>query len=125
MSDLSAAFVPKVFATDASMSKGAIVSSEVLEEVSKSMWLGSDKKGILYVMLDSAARSILKHVGEFEDDSSEDDEVFEAIEKPPLFRFDFVELCGGAGALSQAMVNLGCVVAPVFGSDRFKEVRPM
>ncbi len=46
-------------------------------------------------MLDSAACSILKHVGEFEDDSSEDDEVFEAIEKPPLFRFDFVELCGG------------------------------
>ncbi len=47
VSDLSSAFVPKVFATDASMSKGAIVSSEALEEISKSMWLGSDKKGIL------------------------------------------------------------------------------
>ena len=39
--------------------------------------------------------------------------VQKTIEKPPLFRFDFVELCGGGGALSQAMVNLGCVVAPV------------
>ncbi len=63
--------------------------------------------------MDSGAKSILKHVGEFEEDSSEDDGGLEQIETPPQFRFDFVELCGGAGALSSAMENLGCVVAPV------------
>ena len=111
-SDLSAPYLKKIYATDASMSKGAIVSTDIPEDVAKALCLGSDKKGA-YVLLDSAPRSILKHVGEFEDDKSDGEEVFEQIEKPPQFRFDFVELCGGAGALSDAMRNLGCVVAPV------------
>jgi len=37
----------------------------------------------------------------------------EPIRKQPLLYFDFVEICGGAGKVSDALLNLGRSVAPV------------
>ena len=62
-------------------------------------------------------RSILRSLGE---DGFEEGEPsflpneFLQVPKPPLFFFDFVEICGGgAGRVSDAMASLGHVVAPV------------
>ena len=115
VSDLSAPMDKKIYATDASLQKGAIVEMETDELEAKALWLGCDKKGS-YTMLDNPFRSILRSLGE---DGFEEGEPsflpneFLQVPKPPLFFFDFVEICGGAGRVSDAMASLGHVVAPV------------
>ena len=113
----------EVFATDASMAKGAIVSTLVDEEVAKVLWNGSDKKGA-YTMLDGHHKSLLRHLGEETYEASEDEEIcFEGtgIPRERPFFFDFIEICGGVGAISDAMSSLGFVVAPVFDLSRSRQ----
>ena len=116
VSDLSAPIDTEIYATDASLQKGAIVSAHASEEVAKSLWLGCDKRGSC-TMLDNPFKSILRSLGEDVDqDVGEvgfDPLGWHPIPKPPLFYFDFVEICGGAGRVSDAMAALGHVVAPV------------
>ena len=116
VSNVAAGFSKTIYASDASLASGAYVSCEVGEEVAKTLWLSSDRKGF-YTRLDGAARSMLASVGE-----EPADDVYEEIEdsprtespfKPPLFYFDFVEICGGSGVLSHQASQLGLVVAPV------------
>eukprot|EP00435_Cladocopium_sp_Y103_P038785 s1447_g10.t1 len=100
----------EMYATDASLSKGAVVKAMVAPEVCEQVWLDSDKKGS-YVQLDNGFREMLRHVGEFDGDEVPD----VGLVKPkasPLLYFDFVEFCGGVGAVSKAAVGLGLVVAP-------------
>ena len=109
--DATAPFLKSVFATDASMAKGAVVQTEVSEEVSKILWLGGDRRGG-YTMLDNVFRAALKHLGE-----EHDIEDFEPLpchpEKPFQLRFDFVEVFGGVGRISDELAAMGFVVAPV------------
>ena len=51
-SNVAVPFSRKVYASDASNSAGAVVSSQVDEKVSRVLWFGSDKKGH-YTMLDN------------------------------------------------------------------------
>ena len=44
-SDVSSPFSTEIFATDASIHKGAIVSRVVQEEAAKVLWLDGDKRG--------------------------------------------------------------------------------
>ena len=37
--------IPKVFATDASLNKGAFTSKELEPDVAEALWLGGDRKG--------------------------------------------------------------------------------
>ena len=108
--DLAAPILQEVFATDASMSRGAVVSTEVPQDVAKVLWLGGDKRG-RYTLLDNPFRAALKHLGE----ETEEDDLSAALgpSKPLLLRFDFVEIFGGSGRVSEAMSSLGYVVAPV------------
>ena len=116
VSNVAAGFSKTIYASDASLASGAYVSCEVGEEATKTLWLSSDRKGF-YTRLDGAARSMLASVGE-----EPADDVYEEVEeyprtespfKPPLFYFDFVEICGGSGVLSHQASQLGLVVAPV------------
>ena len=110
VTDVSAPILQDVFATDASMSRGAVVSTSVPEEVARILWLGGDKRG-KYTMLDNPFRAALKHLGE-----EPEEEHFAhswTPQKPLTLRFDFVEIFGGSGRVSDAMNGLGFVVAPV------------
>ena len=108
-SNLAVDYLGSAFASDASLAKGAVVKASVPEELSKEIWLDSDKKGH-YVVLENGAREILRHLGE----------TFEEAQAPPLVKpkaspllyFDFVEICGGVGAVSEAARGLGLSVAP-------------
>ena len=118
-SDVSATFHETVFATDASLKKGAIVSKRVDPTVAKILWLDGDRKGT-YTKLDSAFKAILKDLGEENELLAEEDLVasnFQTAapspERPPLFEFDFVEICGGVGKVSRSMALRGYRVAPV------------
>ena len=116
VSNVAAGFSKTIYASDASLASGAYVSCDVGAQISKTLWLSSDRKGY-YTRLDGPAKSMLAAVGE-----EPADDVYEELEKfpqgespfkPPLFYFDFVEICGGSGVLSQQAADLGLVVAPV------------
>ena len=74
-----------------------------------------------YTRLERPLRAYLRtHVGEEAFEADGDDPlciqasmIEQGIAKSPLLRFDFVEICGGAGVISRAAVSLGLVVAPV------------
>lgn len=120
-SDVSEDFSRVVWATDASLDKGAICEVEVDRITSKILWLGGDKKGC-YTMLDNGFRSVRKRLHPGWDDNDFDEETAEKFEglipraeigRPFQLRFDFVEVCGGVGSVSHAMARAGWVVAPV------------
>ena len=117
-SDASAPVSREVFATDASLAKGAIVKTEVDDELAAVIWANADKKGH-YTTLDNPFRAARRHLGIDCDDLIEEEEP-PSIEKPFQLRFDFVELFGGAGLVSAAMHDLGFVVAPVLDLSNSK-----
>eukprot|EP00438_Fugacium_kawagutii_P004405 Skav208533 [mRNA] locus=scaffold3037:172332:179238:+ [translate_table: standard] len=117
VSDLTAETLGQVFATDASLQKGAIVQSEVEQGLERILWLDGDRKGS-YTCLDNPARAALKAVDLFDEGDPIEDDYGQPLgvvhpEKPPLFRFDFVEVCGGSGRVSKAMEAYNLVIAPV------------
>ena len=104
-------YLGALFASDASLSKGAYVVTEISPGTAEELWLDSDKKGA-YSLRDNGFRAILEHVGEgdFEEEMPEP-----PLVKPkasPLLYFDFVEICGGVGAVTKAASGLGLVCAP-------------
>ena len=80
----------------------------------ENLWLQSDRKGS-YTHLDNSFHAILRQIGEVDDDleTAGPAEAPEPVRKQPLLCFDFVEICGGAGKVSDALLNLGRSVAPV------------
>ena len=105
-----------VYASDASLSSGAAVCAELPQDTVAALWLGSDKRGH-YTRLDGVFRACLRQLNEdadYYDEGVRED--FASYDSPPfkapLFYFDFVEICGGAGVVSKAASALGLVVAP-------------
>eukprot|EP00435_Cladocopium_sp_Y103_P038928 s550_g10.t1 len=114
--NVGAPFASHVYASDASNDGGAIVSVSVPERVSRALWHASDKKG-KYTRLERSSRASLKklvHEIELLDDDA--DELVPVVDpgpyKAPLMKFDFVEICGGAGTISKHATELGLVTAP-------------
>eukprot|EP00435_Cladocopium_sp_Y103_P068180 s1247_g31.t1 len=113
-SNIAVDYLETIFATDASLSKGAVVKTSIGKEVQEFVWQAADKKGS-YTHLDNAFRAILRHVASADEDLETAGPSFlaESIVKQPLMYFDFVEICGGAGKVTSAMAELGHSVAPV------------
>lgn len=59
ITDISVPYSEEVFATDASMHRGAITSTRVSTDVVERLWLGGDRKGA-YTRLDSPRRGNLR-----------------------------------------------------------------
>ena len=110
--DVTAEYDHSVYATDASLSAGAFCEKSVPGYLSEILWLGGDKKGC-YTKLVSGPREVLRGLGEDPEDSSREDES-DPPEIPKVldFCFDCVEICGGSGVLSAALVQLGLQVCP-------------
>eukprot|EP00438_Fugacium_kawagutii_P018831 Skav221701 [mRNA] locus=scaffold1494:459337:464550:+ [translate_table: standard] len=113
VSDLTAGYLGKVFATDASLQKGAIVSRPLCVPVAEMLWLGGDKKGA-YTSLDPPFRELMRALGQDESDVElrGPPEVFAQKWKSPEFSFDFIEICAGVGSVSKELAALGHAVAP-------------
>ena len=114
VSNLAAEIDSRVFATDASMTGGGITETFVPEKVAKFMWRAADRKGKNLPLL-SAPEAILQNYDpEYEPRLHEQgNERGEACPRPIGMKFDFVEICGGSGRVSQKATELGLVVAPV------------
>ena len=101
-----------IYATDASLAKGAVCEATIDGQLAHELWLGGDRKGG-YSKLDNAFSAALHAAGE---DSYEAENVDELAPtgpyKSPLLYFDFVEFYGGSGTISACMAELGFVTAP-------------
>ena len=107
-SDVKAKYSNRVFATDASLHKGAIASKEISMQMAKVLWLGGDKKGS-YTSLDPPFRALRRAHEIAVDELEEFDEGLTSnpVPKHLEFSFDFVEVCGGIGSVSKSLASLG------------------
>ena len=125
VSDISVPYDKKVYATDASMNKGAYTSIQVSQSLSETLWLGGDRKGA-YTMLDSSARCQLRSLGV---DTDELPNPFATLgpSRTLDFAFDAVEICGGSGVLSEALAKEGLTVCPPIdiSSSPFYDLRDL
>ena len=117
VADISVSYDEEVYATDASLSKGAFTSAQITPDLSETLWLAGDRKGA-YTMLDNPARSQLRALG----CDVEDAETLADAPSPQKgldFSFDAVEICGGSGVLSKALAVEGlnvCMPIDISGS---------
>ena len=116
LTDVSVPYLPKLFATDASMTKGAVVSKDISPELSERLWLCGDRKGG-YTKLDNEFRSILRGLGSeyFDDEDPHEPRYISGPASAIDFVFDFVEICGGSGVLSKAAASIGLTVCTPIG----------
>ena len=110
VSNIAVKYNEKVYASDASLGLGAVVSAKVDPETVEVLWLGSDKKGC-YSKLDAPAAALLAAAGEEVAEPCGPDHL-KAPKRGPLLYFDFVEFFGGSGRVSSCVAALGHSVAP-------------
>ena len=108
VSDLCAQAHHEVFATDASLSLGAICSAEVDIPVAQAFWRVSRSKGA-YTRLLTPFESLAKRLGTFEELGESHRP---APDRPLAFFYDFIEVFSGAGKVTAQMASLGYSVGP-------------
>ena len=108
VSDLCAEPSPEVFATDASLTHGAICSCPIPKELSKILWRVSRSKGA-YSRLLTPFESLSKRLGLLEE---VDHAVPSRPERPLAFHYDFIEIFSGASRVTTFVAEFGFVVGP-------------
>ncbi len=108
VSDLRSPMCEKIFATDASLAKGAICSTTVPKAFAQFLWRVSRSKGAYHRLLTpiqevSRRLGLLEEIGEIEVPS---------VSRPIAFCYDFIEIFSGASTVSCALGKLGFVVGP-------------
>ena len=124
--NLAVPFDDRIYATDASLKKGGIVSAPVSSSTSALLWRSADRVGKNVPMLSRPAAVVarddqyfeygLEGLHELEEDVCREENPAEDAEVPsrPLgLRYEFIELCGGSGVVSDEIVKLGVVCGPV------------
>ena len=103
VADIAVGFGDHLYATDASLGKGAIVSSKVEARIMECLWRSCRSKGG-YSKLLSPSQSVLSRCLDFEE---VEQPVQEEIKRPLAFRFDFIEIFAGAATVTAHMSALG------------------
>ena len=136
-SNLAVPFAEEILATDASLCKGGIVSADVSSEVSAAVWRSAPKKGE-NVPMASSFHAVLKshdvlHEEVGKQQRADLEEVFglpsgepvedgegllgeeEASPQRPIgLYYQFIEVCGGSGVVTKALLAMSVVCGPVF-----------
>ena len=122
VSNLAVPFLDEIFATDASNAKGGITKATVPEEVAKALWRTADKNAPNLPLLRSSQSVVREH-----DLLHEEDEAFEGsfakdgrtergdeeVSRPIGLNFQFIEICGGSGVVTEWASKAGLVCGPV------------
>ena len=122
--DIACQVSDTVFASDASNEKGAVCSCSVPENVKRAFWLSGDFKGghsflqswpknFLRKEFDVSEEDWSKWDSELPDPWATEEEPIPSPSRPLAQFFDFIEICGGSGVLSDEMNNRGFVVGPI------------
>ena len=85
-----------------------MTSLPVEAELGKLLWLGGDRKGG-YTRPDHDPRAMIRALGE-EAEDHDDARLLGAPQRTIEFVFDFVEICGGSGVVSEKAAALGLSV---------------
>ena len=101
--DLAADFSERIYATDASMQKGAIVSSPLPVDIHEVLWRSCRSKGA-YSKLLTPFQAVLSRCWDFEE---VDEPKTCSVKRPLAYRFDFIEIFSGAATVTAKMKNLG------------------
>ena len=120
-SNLAVPFDGEVLATDASMGMGGICTCEVPPDLAVLLWRSSDLKGENVPLMRTAEALLHYYDIDFEETGKEEcradpeeDDPGVHCSRPIGLRFEFIEICGGAGAVTAHLSRLGVVCAPVF-----------
>lgn len=123
VSNLAVPFKEEIFATDASGVKGGIVSSEVPIGLAKILWRTAEKKAKNIPMSSSASVVLQQHDEMYEQEEEPFgfsdggfgcfDQKDEGVQRPIGLRFQFVEVCGGSGVVTQQLSLLGVTCGPI------------
>ncbi|CAJ1398946.1 unnamed protein product [Effrenium voratum] len=120
VSDLSATFGSTIYATDASDTKGGIVSAPCPVEAQRAMWRIDGRKGGYSRLLAKEEALLARCHFYYSDEPGRIASVPSPV-RPLAQHWDFIEVCGGVGGVSKQMHNLGFVVGPVLDLSRSKE----
>ena len=101
--NIGAGFLEKIFATDASRDKGAVVSSLAEKVVCQNLFNGCKSKGA-YTRLDSLTRVICKELGEEETAGYV---ATSGPSRPMAYVFDFVEIFAGSSKVTRYVDEAG------------------
>ena len=129
VSDIASGFGEEIFATDASLDKGAIVSCKQERKIIEVLWRSCRSKGGYSKLLDPI-QSILARSADFEEQETPQPE---SVRRPLAYRFDFIEVFAGAATvtakMSQKGFSVGCPIEclqalgdRVVDSSHFKQV---
>ena len=112
VTDLGAQFCDRIFATDASIAKGGIVSAECPPELQVVLARSCKSKGAFSRLL-TPHECMLQRLDLLEEPESFLDVQKDAIvDRPLAFRYDFLEVYAGAATVSKVMLEEGYVVCP-------------
>ena len=115
-SNIAVPFSETVCASDASTLNGGLVSTRVPLETSKMFWRSAEKKARNPKLPSRTAALIQQYEDDPEDfgsDSHLEGEVPD-VGRPIGLRYDFIEVCGGAGVVTKCLVALDVVCGPIF-----------
>ena len=111
--DLSADVSKEIYATDASSTHGAIVSTEVSHDLAWMITRVCKSKGA-YARILNPHEAMLKSFELLEEVEEDRNAKLEkgGPSRPLAFRYDFIEVFAGAASVSDAVASLGFVVGP-------------
>ena len=103
VADVAVDFCTDLFATDASLDKGAILSCAQDRKVMEVLWRSCrSKRG--YSKLLNQTQSVLARSTDFEEPEVENPE---PVKRPLAFRFDFIEIFAGAATVTAKVAERG------------------
>ena len=121
VSNIKTLFHHWIYASDASNIRGAFCEASIPQSVAHPLWLSGDFKGG-HALLDSWKKRVFEDsgLGEEEDwanlqgEESPEPLTWKAkISRPLAQHFDFLEICGGSGVISDEVAKSGYVVGPI------------
>ena len=116
VSNLAVPFSKEIYATDASNTGGGIAVADADEEVVKMAWRSADRKGSNVPLMRRTQAIIASHDVDFEEmpDDEEHEVSGASVSRPIGLHFEFIELCGGSGVVTKALIRKGVCCGPVF-----------
>ena len=109
--DISVPYCDELFATDASLDRGAVVSTKVSEDVYEALYRCCKNKGS-YTRLLTKEEQVFNQVGF---GSITPDFESPCVPKPLAFKFAFIELFAGSAKVTRFVSELGFSVGPPIG----------
>ena len=108
-SDLSAPLCPSIFASDASIERGAIVEAEINPGIAGLLHRACKSKGS-YTRLAPRGSLLIREVDDDEWDNPGID--VPGPSRPPAFKYHFIELFAGAARVTDHLQQMGFVCGP-------------